>query len=70
MPYALYAAYAPSFWTQTDANIFNNNSGNVGIGNPSPAEKLDLNRNTKTLGIQMTTGNGKVLTSDANGFAS
>ena len=72
VPYALSAANAPNFWTKTGADIFNNNSGNVGIGNPSPAEKLDVNGNTKTLGIQMTTGagNGKVLTSDATGFAS
>ncbi|OFX28802.1 MAG: hypothetical protein A2X08_02400 [Bacteroidetes bacterium GWA2_32_17] len=31
-----------SVWTQSGNNIFNNNLGNVGIGNYSPAEKLDV----------------------------
>jgi hypothetical protein len=45
---------------------------NVGIGNPNPAEKLDVNGRTKTVNLQMTTGasNGYFLQSDASGNAS
>ncbi|HEX5654639.1 MAG TPA: hypothetical protein VFX58_16290 [Chitinophagaceae bacterium] len=30
-------------WNRTGANVFNNNSGNVGIGTSAPAEKLSIN---------------------------
>ncbi|MBK9981943.1 MAG: hypothetical protein IPP15_05875 [Saprospiraceae bacterium] len=44
---------------------------NVGIGNPMPAEKLDVNGKTKTTNFQMTNGaaNGYILQTDANGNA-
>jgi hypothetical protein len=44
---------------------------NVGIGNPMPAEKLDVNGKTKTTNFQMTNGatNGYLLQTDANGNA-
>jgi hypothetical protein len=45
--------------------------GNVGIGVPSPATKLDVGGTTKTQALQVTTGAtaGYVLTSDASGNA-
>ncbi len=49
--------------------VFN---GNTGIGNTSPAEKLDVNGTTKTTSLKITSGaaNGYVLKSDATGNAS
>jgi hypothetical protein len=46
-------------------------SGNVGLGTQSPAEKLDVQGKTKTTNFQMTEGasNNYVLQSDANGNA-
>jgi hypothetical protein len=74
VPYALFASNSGSSssqWTTTGTNIANNNSGNVGVGTPSPAEKLDVNGKTKTTELQVTTGPGagKVLTSDTSGNA-
>lgn len=47
--------------------------GNVGIGTSAiPCEKLEVNGNIKTNGLQLldgTAGEGKILQSDANGFA-
>ncbi len=34
-----------SFWTANGNNIFNNNSGNVGLGTNNPQQKLDINGN-------------------------
>jgi hypothetical protein len=47
-------------------------TGNVGVGNQTPTEKLDVSGKTKTINFQMTSGatNGYVLTSDASGNAS
>lgn len=36
------AILGSSVWTTSGANIYNSNSGNVGIGNASPAAKLDV----------------------------
>ena len=46
--------------------------GYIGIGTPTPSEKLDVSGKTKTTNFQMTSGatNGYVLTSDASGNAS
>lgn len=45
---------------------------NVGIGNPNPQYKLDVNGTGNFLGLRLPTGssNGYVLTSDASGNAS
>ena len=53
------------------SNIYNNNSGNVGIGMAIPTEKLHVNGKTRTTDLQVTNsaGAGKVLTSDATGNA-
>lgn len=48
-------------------------NGNVGIGNPIPATKLDINNGTTLGAIKIVDGSqgvGKVLTSDANGIGS
>lgn len=36
-----------SKWTLSGANIFNKNTGNVGLGNPSPTYKLDVTGKTR-----------------------
>jgi len=55
-------------WTTNGNDLYNNNSGNVGIGISSPAAKLDVSGQIKLSGG--SPGNGKVLTSDANGVGS
>jgi hypothetical protein len=50
VPYALYAASAgnaDTSWQANGQNIFNTNSGNVGIGTPTPTSTLDVNGPTK-----------------------
>lgn len=42
----------PGFWTSSGANIFNNNTGNVGIGRTNPSFKLDTN-STNGLGARI-----------------
>ncbi|MCX6764538.1 MAG: hypothetical protein NTU58_02410, partial [Candidatus Nealsonbacteria bacterium] len=39
-----------SKWTDSGSNIYNNNTGNVGIGKNNPSEKLDVNGNIKASG--------------------
>lgn len=59
------------YWNGTawanSSNIYNND-GNVGIGTTSPAAKLDITGTFKI--TDGSEGAGKVLTSDATGFAS
>jgi len=57
-----------STWTTSSANIYSNNTGNVGIGTAAPAAKLDVAGNVKI--TDGTQADGRVLTSDANGLAS
>ncbi len=46
VPYALHAATsADNRWTKNGADISNTNTGNVGIGTSSPADKLEVNGN-------------------------
>ena len=56
----------------TAAYMLVSSSGNVGINNTSPSQKLDVAGTTKTTNFQMTSGatNGYILKSDASGNAS
>ncbi|MES2795335.1 MAG: hypothetical protein V4683_05180 [Bacteroidota bacterium] len=54
-------------WVNSGNNIYNGNSGNVGIGTNNPTTKLDLNGSLKI--VNGTQGNAKVLTSDPSGLA-
>jgi trimeric autotransporter adhesin len=53
-------------WVVNSSNIFNG-GGNVGIGTSSPGATLEVSGNVKITGG--SPGNGKVLTSDADGLA-
>lgn len=58
-----------NFWNSNNGiDAYNLNSGNVGIGTSTPGAKLEVSGQVKITGG--TPGNGKVLTSDANGLAS
>jgi hypothetical protein len=59
---------AETYWTASGVNISNSNNGDVGIGISSPTAKLDVNGTIAIRGG--SPGDGKVLTSDANGLAS
>ena len=50
--------------------VIDENTGNVGIGNPTPATALDITGTAKMDGFRLTDspGDGYVLTSDVNGF--
>lgn len=56
------------FWLANGDNIYNTNTGNVGIGTTNPGAKLEVAGQIKITGG--TPGAGKVLTSDASGLAS
>ncbi len=43
-----------SYWDISGTNIFNNNTGNVGIGTSSPQFKLDVSGNTRLSGTPIT----------------
>jgi len=60
-------SYQGTLWTQ-NGNGLSYTTGNVGIGTGSPGATLDVGGNIKISGGNP--GDGKVLTSDANGLAS
>lgn len=60
-------ATGDSRWTTSGNDIYNNNTGNVGIGVAIPTAKLEVNGQLKITGGNP--GAGKVLTSDASGLA-
>lgn len=55
-------------WTTSGNNIYNNNIGNVGIGNSNPANKLDVSGTTKLQGssdaVQLTVQANATQTTD------
>ncbi|MDO9187235.1 MAG: hypothetical protein Q7W13_14565 [Bacteroidia bacterium] len=54
-----------SVWTASGSDIYSNNAGNIGIGNTSPAEKLEVTGNARISGLA---GIGtRVIQSDLNG---
>ncbi len=59
-------------WIVNSSNIFNN-GGNIGLGNTTPTEKLDITGNLKFSGALMPAGaagtSGQVLTSAGSGAA-
>ncbi len=66
VPYALFAANAggggANSWNITGTNISNNNTGNVGIGQATPTEKLQVEGNAKIGGaVWGTAADDKVL---------
>lgn len=54
-----------SVWTATGADIFNNNSGNIGIGTTTPTEKLDITGNIRVSNLAAT--NTRMVQTDLNG---
>ena len=67
VPYALYSntsgTSTSNQWTTSGNNIYNNNSGNVGIGTTTPAEKLEVAGVIKAL--SMTVGQGETVSAVA-----
>jgi len=55
------------FWLANGNNIYNTNTGNVGIGTTAPGAKLEVAGQVKITGG--SPGAGRVLTSDASGLA-
>lgn len=62
----------PSYWTQNNNNIFNNNNGNVGIGLTNPLYNLDISGSLKSstfIDISNSTGSyGQLLSSTNTGL--
>lgn len=50
-----------SKWTLTGSNIFNKNSGNVGVGNPTPTYKLDVTGKQR-ISDSLVTNTARVIT--------
>ena len=63
------STHPDNYWRLTGSDIYNANSGNVGIGINTPSYKLDVNGTLRTTGFIMPTGagDGKFLRSDASG---
>ncbi|MCQ4142434.1 complement C1q domain-containing protein [Chryseobacterium sp. EO14] len=61
-----------SKWTLSGSNIYNKNSGNVGIGVSSPSEKLEVNGIVKSAGAAYTNSGlfNKILYANASGNVS
>lgn len=56
-----------SKWMVSGINIYNKNSGNLGIGTTNPTAKLHTTGDLRFEGIGTNTTNSKILTADASG---
>lgn len=54
------AVTAAGFWASSGSDIYNTNTGFVGIGNPSPAQKLDVTGNIHASGT-LESGNAIII---------
>jgi hypothetical protein len=57
-----------NYWTPNGINIFNNNSGNVGIGTSTPADKLTVKTFSNNFGLSQTDGTVTVGTYISSGI--
>ena len=58
---ALGAITAANYWTATGANVYNSNTGNIGIGITNPGYKLDVSGNSRIAGITQIESSGDQL---------
>lgn len=56
-----------SKWTLSGVNIFNKNTGNVGIGTNNPQTKFHINGSIRFQGLGTNTSDNSILTTDASG---
>lgn len=71
VPYALFSGNGSgSFWNLSGNNIFNSNTGNIGIGTNSPTTKLTLKTPINTSGWTHIGGADSIIVSEAIGGVS
>lgn len=61
------AAAMPNYWSANGAHIYNNNSGNVGIGTSSPSHPLEILTPDASWGMVQTNGTDQVGTFTGSG---
>lgn len=57
----------PNFWNTDGTNINNNNTGNVGIGTPTPLDKLTVETENNSYGITHRSIQGNILSTRIGG---
>lgn len=60
-------APTPNFWNTDGTNINNNNTGNVGIGTPTPLDKLTVETDNNSYGITHRSIQGNILSTRIGG---
>lgn len=65
-----FGTLAGGFWSELGSNIYNNNTGNVGINSATPGASLDVQGTVRMTGFRLTTNPsaGEVLTSTSTGI--